>query len=188
MLPADRMPEAEVTLRLAIALIASGKAIGAVKVSIDGAQIKTKNKVHFEIVDFLASLGWSSKLSDARWQVEYTNNAYSNSILVHSNLGEGDLVADLINGHQLRVESKKGPLTRSKSSPEYPLIREALGQLMTVEYAGPRDILAVAVPKTDKFESLAAQWRERPLIKKAGIYILTVGRDNSVEGFDLMNE
>lgn len=187
MLPEDKMPEAEVTLRLAIALITSGKVSGPVKAAIDGAQIKTNNTVHFQIVEFLASLGWSCSTANEKWQTEYINPAYQNSIVVHSSSGEGDLVADLINGHRLRVESKKGPLTRSKSSQEYPLIREALGQLMTVEYAETTDILAVAVPKSEKFESLATQWRERPLIKKAGIYILTVGRDNSVGGIGFID-
>lgn len=182
MLPEDRMPEAEVTLRLAMALIASGKVVGNVRAAIDGAQVKTSETVHFQIVEFLSSFGWLNSNAHARWQAEYTNAEYSNSIIIHSSSGEGDLVADLSSGQRLRVESKKGPLIRSKSSQEYPLIREAIGQLITVEHAEPTDLLAVAVPKSDKFDALAKQWRQRPLVKKAGIYLVTVGRDNSISG------
>jgi len=53
------------------------------------------------------------------------------------------------------VESKKGPLIRSKSLQDYPLIREAIGQLMTVEHADSLDLLAVAVPSYEKFNALA---------------------------------
>lgn len=53
---------------------------------------------------------------------------------------------------------------------------------MTVEYAEESDILAVAVPKSEKFDALAEQWRIRPLIERTGLYIITVGRDNSISG------
>jgi hypothetical protein len=87
-------------------------------------------------------------------------------------------------GYTLRVESKKGPLKKSKSSIEYRLIREALGQLLTVEEIGDKDILAVAVPCSDKFTALARRWREAPLIRRFEIRILTVDRHNTVDGLD----
>jgi hypothetical protein len=61
------------------------------------------------------------------------------------------------------VELKKKPLQANKSSQEYPLIREALGQLLTVKEAADDDVLAIAVPSSSKFETLAAQWRGRLL-------------------------
>lgn len=69
-------------------------------------------------------------------------------------------------------------------SKEYPLIREAIGQLMTVKNAAKTDILAVAVPKSSKFSDLALQWRERPLIKLSGIHIVTVVRNGELEGLE----
>ncbi len=44
--------------------------------------------------------------------------------------------------------------------------------------------MAVAVPKSDKFESLARRWREAPLIKRFGIQILTVAQDGGVNGLN----
>ena len=184
MLPVDKMPEAEVTLRLAMALIEKDHAVSDVRTAIDGAQIKTGETIHFPIVEFLNSHGWHGAEQSKRWQCIYRHPDYNCSIVVHSSTGEGDLVTELKSGHKLRVESKKGPLNRCKSSQEYPLIREAIGQLLTIEYASPRDLLAVAVPHSDKFASLAKQWRQRPLMLSAEIYIITVGRDNSITGLE----
>ena len=182
MLPEDKMPEAEVTLRFAIAIIEKGHAISSVLTAIDGAQVKTGSTVHFPIVEFLNEQGWFGNDKTDRWQCTYKNKKYSQSVVVHSSSGEGDLVAKLKNGLTLRVESKKGPLSRNKSSKEYPLIREAIGQLMTIEKADVNDVLAVAVPHSEKFADLAAQWRKRPLMKNAGIHIVTIDRDNTIRG------
>jgi hypothetical protein len=178
------MPEAEVTLRLAMAIIEGGHTVKDIVVAIDGAQIKTGTQVHFPIVEFLNSFGWRSSEQSMRWQCSYQHTTYKSAIVVHSSSGEGDLVVELNNGRKLRVEAKKGPLIRSKSSQEYPLIREAIGQLMTIELAHPNDLLAVAVPHSEKFAELANQWRNRPLMKNAGIHIITVRRDNSITGLE----
>jgi len=116
------------------------------------------------------------------WQGTYCRAGARFRIRIHSNPGRGDVVALLRSGHTLRVESKKGPLIRSPSSAEYPLLREAIGQLMTVESAGDTDILAVAVPKSVKFTELTARWRSAPLIRRLGIRLLTVDRETGVEG------
>jgi hypothetical protein len=107
------------------------------------------------------------------------------NVTIHSNPGRGDVVALLRNGQTLRVETKKGPPPHSRSSAEYPLLREAIGQLMTIEKIGPHDILAVAVPKSVQFTKLAARWRDAPLIRRLGIRFLTVDHENSVEGLNL---
>ncbi len=181
-LPETKMPEAEVTLRLAISLIEDGKTVAPISAAIDGAQVQIGKTVHFPILEFLNSMGWHGLTQDERWQCSYAKDGYASTIDVHSSSGEGDLVADLVNGRRLRVESKKGPLVRSKSSQEYPLIREAIGQLMTIERAAASDILAVAVPSSPKFEDLASQWRDRPLMKSARIRIATIDRQNVIRG------
>lgn len=184
MVPEDKMPEAEVTLRLAIAIIEKGHAIAPVVVAIDGAQVKTRATVHFPIVEFLNDQGWFGNEQASKWQCTYKNENYAQSIVVHSSSGEGDLVAQIKNGRTLRVESKKGPLSRSRSSQEYPLIREAIGQLMTIEKVNSDDVLAVAVPHSEQFSGLAAKWRSRPLMKNAGIHIATVDRNNTIRGLE----
>jgi hypothetical protein len=55
---------------------------------------------------------------------------------------------------------------------------------LTVNEVGENDILAVAVPHSEKFARLATRWREAPLVKKFGIRILTVARNGKVKGFN----
>lgn len=103
------------------------------------------------------------------------------SLLVTAQSGTGDVVAN-IGTRRVRAESKKGNLFRKKGSPEYPLLREAIGQLMTIEQVETNDALVVAVPLSDGFRNLATRWRSCPLIEGADIHFALVGRDGSVEG------
>ncbi|EGR2435111.1 hypothetical protein AWJ09_12795 [Vibrio cholerae] len=183
-LPKDRMSEAEVTLRLAMYLIKSSYTNDDVICAIDGAQVKVGSTIIFPIVEFLNAEGWIGLEQDEKWQSKFINEEFSQGIIIHSASGEGDLVSNLTNGYTLRVESKKGPMVSKPGSKEYPLIREAIGQLMTVEYANEDDILAVAVPESPKFLDLARQWRDRPLMKHAGIHIITVNRNNRITGLE----
>jgi len=48
---------------------------------------------------------------------------------------------------------------------------------------GENDILAIAVPRSEKFCELAKRWRKAPLIERLGIRILTVGQDGEVDGY-----
>ena len=178
------MSEAEVSLRFACGLIESGAAVGEVDVALDGAQIRTGETEHFPIHEFLEACGWVLGNGNGTWRGNYTHENHRIGFRVHSSSGTGDVVAPLSNGRTLRVESKKGTLVRSRSSSEYPLLREALGQLLTVEEANPTDILAVAVPFSEKFEALAVRWRKAPLIVRAGIHIATVDRNNEIHGLE----
>jgi hypothetical protein len=181
MLSDEKMSEAEVSLRLAFYLVERRLVASDVAVAIDGAQVQTAGTVHFPMADFLNGYGCTRTEGLESWQGHYSLGV-EHCVRIHSAPGQGDVVARLKTGHTLRVESKKGPLTRSKSSQEYPLLREALGQLLTIERVEPDDILAVAVPKSPKFDELVGRWRKAPLIHRFGIRLLTVGRDGSVDG------
>lgn len=178
-----KMPEAEVSLRLAFWLLDRSIASGLVEVAIDGAQLQVLDTVHFDLTGFMARCGWAKQGSGSAWQCDWINSGKSSSIRIHSNSGRGDVVARLNSGETLRVECKKGPLVRSHSSQEYPLLREALGQLLTVGEVRDGDLLAVAVPHSPKFQELAQRWRRAPLINRFGIHILTVDQAGRVFGF-----
>lgn len=188
----NRMAEAEVSLRLAEWLLCNGLAAGPVVIAIDGAQVQTSGKVHFDLRCFLQQRGWNKveAINDARdtklWQGLYgrCTEAGEIQIRIQSKPGCGDVVALLRSGKRLWAECKKGPLGRSTSSEEYRLLREGLGQLLTLDGVGDDDVLAVAVPQSKKFEELTQRWRRAPLVKRLGIRILTVGKDGSVAGLD----
>ena len=181
----EKMPEAEVSIHLAHFLITKGLVIGDVRVAIDGAQVQTKNTVHFPLIEFMNALGWKRNVGTSTWQAAYRHEKFTESIVVHSSPGEGDVQATLTDGSTLLVEAKKGTLARSKSSQEYPLMREAIGQLMTLSEIPERALLAIAVPHSEKFAELASRWRKAPLIVRAGIRILTVDVDGNVDGLTL---
>ena len=57
-----------------------------------------------------------------------------------------------------------------KHSPEFPFLTMALGQALLFD-EDTNDIVVVAVPDSPAFHRLAASWRGRPLLKRAGIQI-----------------
>jgi hypothetical protein len=176
------MPEAEVSLRLALYLLRQGRTQGDVLVAIDGAQVQTRGTVHFPMEAFLEHEGLVPAQGATGWRSRYTVPGCEYALVIHSQPGQGDVVAPLTNGSLLRAESKKGPLIRKKSSPEYPLLREALGQLLTVAEAGEDDLLAVAVPSAPKFRELTERWTGAPLVSRLGLRFLLVARDGTVSG------
>jgi hypothetical protein len=179
------MPEAETSLRLAFFLLRKRLA-KVVDVALDGAQVRTLERVHFPIESFLVeSQCEPCEPTEVGWGGTYRHVPSGGMLRIHSTPGLGDVTATLADGRIFRAESKKGPLVPSPSSPEYPLLREALGQLLTVSEVGETDVLAVAVPHSDKLRKLAEQWRKAPLVLRVGIRILTVDRTNNVHGLDL---
>ena len=171
------MTEPEVSLRIAIHFIQNGETSENIAVSIDGAHIKTKDKTHFEIVDFLRKKGYVK--CDGRndiWQGEYQDMNYSQRIVVSSKPGVGDVVVHLNHGKTLYIESKK---FKSGSGGEYPAMREAIGQLMT---GCPEDnIPVVAVPYNDKSTKLAERWSHNSRICNAGIRFMLVHGDGTID-------
>lgn len=178
----EKMPEAEVSLRLALYLIRNKLVSSDVLVALDGAQIKTGNTIHFHINEFLQDNNCVRAGSSQGWQGLYKVDNYEYALKIHSNPGKGDVVTKLFTGNGLRVECKKGPLVNSKSSQEYPLLREALGQLLTVNEYDENDRLAVAVPDSLKFRDLTSSWRNAPLIHKLQLGFLLISRNGEVSG------
>lgn len=179
------MVEAEVSLLLAIYLIRSGLALDDVRVALDGAQVRIGNKKLFDVPAFMSLHGWYRSLPDERWQGIYTSAGDTHAIEVHSSPGLGDVTTTLANHRPLIVEAKKGSLRPSKSSAEYKLMREALGQLLTLDEMPANTVMGIAVPHGDRFVKLAERWRRAPLIARLGLKIFTVDIDGNVNGLDL---
>ncbi|MCD6071881.1 MAG: hypothetical protein K0R61_371 [Microvirga sp.] len=184
-LPDDRMPEAEVALRLAEFILSLPNSGAMASVAIDGASIKVGDAVIFDIGRFMAGTGWEQtkepQVGRNAWTGAYRRG--DKTIRVHSRPGEGDVVAT-VEGRRIVAECKKGPLVRKPGSPEYPLLTTALGQALLFHVAAD-DIVVAAVPDTPVFRKLAETWRSRPLVRRAGIRIALVARDGAVSGLDL---
>jgi hypothetical protein len=182
-LPLDRMPEAEVALRLAFYLLGQPTSAGHADVAVDGASVLVSQAEIFPISKFMIEGQWRLTAQSGKnaWHGLYSRGAQT--LRLHSQSGIGDVVAS-VGSIRFRAECKKGPLVKKDGSPEYRLMRETIGQLMTVEEVAEGDRLVVAVPLTDRFRRLALQWAVRPLIAKAKINFALVGRDGKVEGLD----
>ncbi|MBA1159220.1 hypothetical protein H0S73_24355 [Microvirga sp. Marseille-Q2068] len=184
-LPDDRMPEAEVALRLAEFILSLPGSGTMASVAIDGASIKVGDAVIFDIGRFMAGTGWEQtkepQVGRNAWTGAYRRG--DKTIRVHSRPGKGDVVAT-VDGRRIVAECKKGPLVRKPGSPEYPLLTTAFGQALLFDVSAD-DIVVAAVPDTPVFRKLAESWRSRPLVRRAGIRIALVARDGAVSGLDL---
>jgi hypothetical protein len=184
-LPADRMPEAEVALRLAEFILSLPGSGAMASVAFDGAGIRVADVAIFGIGRFMAGTGWEQikepKFGRNAWTGAYRRG--DKTIRVHSRPGEGDVVAT-VDGRRIIAECKKGPLVRKPGNPEYPLLTTALGQALLFDVSAD-DIVVAAVPDTPVFRRLAGTWRSRPLIRRAGIRIGLVARDGAVSGLGL---
>ena len=183
-LPKDRMPEAEVSLRLAFHLLALAGSQGVARVAIDGAQIRVHGAEVFPIAAFLADAGWEQIAQEGKnaWQGWY--GRHGQRLNIHARSGVGDVVVT-VGSKRIRAECKGGPLIKKRGSREYPILRGALGQALTVEQVEANDLLVVGVPRTPRFHRLADRWRQAPLVVRSGIQIVLVGRGGVVEGLEL---
>ena len=174
------MQEAEVSLRIAIKYIQTGETEENVFVSIDGAHIKTKDTVHFDLAAFMRQNGYAKcDGNEERWQGEYQGSHGGPHIFVSSKPGVGDVNITLKDGRVLYIESKK---VKSGSGGEYPAMREAIGQLMTGCPDDGNIIPVVAAPHTAKSEELARKWSCSKRICAAGIRFMLV-RDSGEIAF-----
>jgi hypothetical protein len=175
------MQEAEVSLRVALYYINNGLTQDDVKVSLDGAHIKTGDTEHFDIYGFLASHN-CRKVSGVidSWQGIYEVNGYKQRIIISSTPGVGDVNIKTVNGVHLYIESKKGK-EKNRSNSEYPLMREAIGQLMTGCQLNENVVPVVAVPYSEKSFELAWRWSQLKQIRLVGIRFMLVGNDDRVE-------
>lgn len=182
----ERMPEAEVALRLAFFLLDLPRCSPSIEVNIDGAQVAVGHETIFPLQDFLVENSWTQILQKGskNWQGIYRKK--SKQICVKSDPGLGDVVAS-IGGKRLRAECKKGPLVKTPGSREYKALWELFGQLLTVAEIEPKDILIGAVPFSDKFQKLVDDWKNRPLVVESGIKIVLVGRKGEVKGIEFDN-
>ena len=184
-LPVDRMPEAEVALRLAEFILSLPASGAMASVAIDGASIKVGDAVVFDIGRFMATTGWQpvkeAQVGRNAWTGAYRRG--DKTIRVHSRPGESNVVA-AIDGRRIIAQCSKGPLARKPGRAEQSLLTTALAEALLFDIAA-EDIVVAAVPDTPVFHTLAESWRTRPLVKRAGIRIALVTRDGAVSGLSL---
>ena len=173
--------EAKVSLSIALYYIKNQLTKEDVKVSLDGAHIKTGETIHFDIYGFLhEQLCHKVGGSADSWQGIYEVEGYKPKLIISSTPGIGDVTILSLDGKQIYVESKKGK-EKKRSNSEYALMREAIGQLMTGCQLDERLIPVVAVPYSEKSHELAYRWSQYKQIQMVGIKFMLVRADGNVE-------
>lgn len=168
------MQEAEVSLRIALYFIRNKFTHKDVTVSLDGAHIKTGDTIHFNIFSFLRDQD-CKKISGPvdSWQGIYEVAGCAPRIVISSTPGVGDVNVYTVGGDHLFIECKKGK-EGNRSNNEYPLMREAIGQLMTGCQTTDNMVPVVAVPYTSKSHELANKWSQLKQIQSIGIKFMLV--------------
>ena len=175
------MQEAEVSLSVALYYIRNHLTYEDVKISLDGAHIKIKDTINFDIYGFLKkNLCHKVDGSIDSWQGIYEVEGYKPRLIISSTPGVGDVNIVSLEGKHIYVESKKGK-GKNRSNSEYPLMREAIGQLMTGCQMDEWLIPVVAVPYSEKSYELAQRWSQLKQMQMVGIKFMLVHDDGKVE-------
>lgn len=174
------MTEPEVSLLFALYHIRNGLTDKNVLVSLDGAHMKTKDQIHFDIATFLKKHKMT-KDEENKTQLQgfYRIEGYEQRININFLPGRGDVRIKDKSGKLILAEAKKGKT--NKSSAEYTLMREAIGQLMTGTELTDDIIPVVVVPYSTKTSELAKRWVNYPQIKQIGIWFALVCEDGEIE-------
>jgi hypothetical protein len=171
------MKEAEVSLRIAHHYIISRQTINDVRVSLDGAQIKTGDSMNFSISDFMNEIGAVQDIIETCWQGRYSIPGYKAGIIIHSHPGEGDINIKLVTGRTLFIECKGFSIEGDKGSREYSRMREAIGQLLTCTTYSELIDYAVGVPDSKKSREKANEWSKLHQIRSNRIKFFLVNRN-----------
>jgi len=186
-IPGTKMPEAEVTLRLALWLLDRSGPESYAEVAIDGAHVKIRpheqagrrieEQTVFDIRAFLQANGCTPKSLKDEWRGTYTRKDCNltissvNGFDVRGKLGEKNI----------RAECKAGPLQSIKGISVRAILARAIGQVVTSEFASSADDeLWVAVPDTPAFESVGVKIVKGRLFAKTGIRLALVSEKGQV--------
>jgi hypothetical protein len=133
----DRMPEAEVTLRLAFRLMSAEGSGQDVKIAIDGACVQIKDVTIFEIAEFLQESGWRkiSQSGKNPWQGQYRHEQCAHLLQIQPKAGPD--IRLQWRGKVLRVESKGG--TFDDKGRHRAIVAAGIGQVLTLKDIPQRD-------------------------------------------------
>ena len=187
-LSSSRMTKTEICLRLAFHLLKGRLVKSNVSVALDGAEADRRNP-QFPVQQFMKSHGCDRvQEGEQDWRDLYVVPTAEFAIVLHAKPGVGDLTTTLADGRRLLVEASAGPVAPTRSPIEHRVLRAAIGRALTTEDADRNDVIAAAVPRSQRFRKLAVQWRSAPRLMDSGLYIFTVDRASQVEGAPFKRE
>jgi hypothetical protein len=188
-LRAQRMTQTELLLRLGLHLIASEHICGDVIVALRGREVSRNDAPRFPIELFLRDHGArrvdTPELS-ANWRGRYAVRGRRFDLLLTSDRKNADLEVEVGAGDRLIVFGTSGMLEPTRSPAEDRLVSTVIGNLMRHQAVNPRDLKAVALPRSETFRRLAHEGRMAPNLVAAGVSVLLVDRAGQVSGLPFL--
>lgn len=181
-LQSDQVCQTEVSLRLAMYLLAQGKTKGDVHVALTGNELTRRSQPQFPVRQFLAERGFARYSHDEGWSGAYKTSSGTFALHVGDDQSAPDVVATLTTGRRLIAHVSRGLIKSTRSPAEHKLLRSAIARAVTCDIAETYDIIAAAVPRSKRFRELAVRWRGAEGVARANVLILTVDRAGTVDG------
>ncbi len=172
----DRMPEAEVTLRLAFRLLAHEQGPEVVYTAIDGACVQIEDTCIFPIVEFLKMTGWNMMHQTGKndWQGHYQRGTKQLRVQPHPG---ADIQAQWC-GKLLRIESKGG--TFKDKGRHRAIVAAGVGQVLTLDDHPDNEERWVALPYSPRFEAVCQSVVHSKFVKNAGLKFALIKRSGEV--------
>lgn len=144
-----------------------------VQISLDGMHGKT-----FDVRKFMSKNACiKADGIDSSWKGKYCVEGFENAIVIGGGLEQGDVRIRLSDGKLLYAECKKGT---KRPSDMLPLMREAIGQIMTGCPMNENIISVVAVPYMEKTLEYVNKWSKLERIQKAGIRFILICENGEI--------
>jgi hypothetical protein len=179
---ADVMPEAEVSLRLALWLLNRAKQKSHAEIAIDGAHVRIKaheqagqgieERIVFDIRRFLAANRCHPQDLTDEWRGTY--NFEGHTLRIRSVPGFDVHVK--CDAKEIRAECKGGPLRPVKGRRISQRFADAIGQVIVAGSDSEIEELWVAVPYSTSFANVGARITKSPAFAKTGIKIALVSK------------
>lgn len=180
---ANKMPEAEVTLRLAFWLLDTAPESSHADIAVDGAHVRIApyehagrqiaERVVFDIRAFLATNECRPERLTDEWRGTYRRRG--KTLRIRSISGFDVQVRS--GGKTIKVECKGGPLETAKGQAVANILASAIGQVICAAGSeADAEELWIAVPDAPAFENAARRLLTKRAFRNTGTHIALVGR------------
>lgn len=179
-----RMSQTEVGLRVASFLLSSGLAATPVVVLLAGYEMTRRERPQFPARRFLTDrLGLTTDIADPlEWRGAYHMKGRPHPLCLDWDKHAGHVATFLPSGQRLVVFVTAGLLRESRSPAEHARFWRVLGRAIASPLTDATDLLAVCVPRSERYRKLAAEFRQAEGILRSRLAVLTVDRNGYVDG------
>jgi hypothetical protein len=180
----NKMTQTEVGLRVAAWLLNSGTAAAHVVYTLAGYELTRRENPLFPARRYLTDrLGFTTAIRERdEWRGAYLLPGCPHHLVVDWDRHAGQVITRLASGQRLVVFVSAGLLTSSRSPAEHHKFWQVIGRACTWPHADASDLLAVAVPRSERYRKLASEYRRAEGLARARIAVLTVDRASQVDG------